>query len=317
MNFIHIGLGKAASTSLQLNTFPNLPLFYLGKLGENSQLRTKMISSISQANSFVYDESQLQSELSIDLKKINLISDELFATYTFNDPYIMANRLHALFGQSKILLIIREPSQWLNSQYMFRLTCGREDVFKDHNQWLLECLRNKNVGNPTMQVYYQNLYDIYCQVFGKKNIVVLPFELLRKDKHKFYQELDNYFGFEHGTCLAATPDDKKIEKKRFSAEHLEKIQLFFDLEKNKEDIALLFESPQFRELSWSVDEFAKSQRYRRLIVNTILKQATTNDQSAKVSFNKDKIAAINRYNEKLNQQVSLHLSEDLSLMGYS
>jgi hypothetical protein len=58
MNFIHIGLGKAASTSLQLNTFPNLPLSYLGKLGGNSQLRTKMISSISQANSFAYDENK-------------------------------------------------------------------------------------------------------------------------------------------------------------------------------------------------------------------------------------------------------------------
>lgn len=316
-NFLHIGLGKAASTTLQRVVFNKLDnnIEFVGRTGVERTDRNIAISSVTHLNSFLYNEEENLKSLNLDNSKRLLISDENLSTFRRTDPYIMANRMKKILGDSKVLLITREPIDWLNSLYFFRLERAEDDAYQNHNEWLRSSLRTKSIGSPLLQVHYAKIYEIYANVFGKENITILPFEMLKYDVKKFYNTIEKFLEIEDGSIKYEEIKDR-VFKKRFTAEHYKMIEPLFDIEKNKKKINKLFEKHFSKDIIKEINSAKNIKAYRLLAVKNILKIDIENGTKAKVVFEEHLIKQVYNYNQTVDEMIEDNYKVKLSDFGY-
>ncbi len=187
--FIHIGLGKTSTTTLQKHIFPELSkdlnyefidpkkLFNLVKKGNNLSSNINSLDDIR----FGYLNNNLK------LNKINLnnaiVSWEGLVGYLYNTNSLekMLNFTRELFGaECKIIITIREPLEYLNSEYIMahRETGVTEDQFLLNNcKYLL--LTNEASKDPWTKdnISYLNLINLYKKSF--KNVFIVKFENIK------------------------------------------------------------------------------------------------------------------------------------------
>ena len=86
--YIHLGLARTGTTSLQVHLFPNHPqINYLGRYPKTKP-KLELIDLISNLNNDDFDKRYSEllkkaKELYLDPNKINIISNE-FIAYSFN-----------------------------------------------------------------------------------------------------------------------------------------------------------------------------------------------------------------------------------------
>lgn len=125
MNFIdsplvHIGYGKTGTTSLQEHFFPKIEGKYHGKTDKNYP---QWLINLCYLDDFAF-ESQLES-LSLDIRKemdpnqLNIISAEAFTNLDFLKRNV--DRLNRIFISPYILICLRDPLNWLISNYKYNV----------------------------------------------------------------------------------------------------------------------------------------------------------------------------------------------------
>jgi hypothetical protein len=99
----------------------------------------------------------------------------------------MCETLQNLFPQAKILFITRGYNSMLKSFYSeYIRTGGRlsfEEMLKTHNTNFLQKAYN-----------YNYLIEQYIEKFGKKNVIALPYELLRDNSELFLRKIEEFLG---------------------------------------------------------------------------------------------------------------------------
>lgn len=314
--YLHIGLGKAASTTLQAALFDNiLEIDFIGRRGVEQTSRNLAINQITHLNSFQYSQESVVDKLAIDGNRKSLISDEMCSTFSRIDPYIIAGRLKSILGSAKVLLITREPEDWLNSLYFFRLTRGHQDVFQHHDAWLASNLRLQKIGSPLLQVFYAKLHDIYQTAFGLNSVTILPYELLKYDSKKFYNSIENFLDIKNGSIKVGNLKGK-VFKKRFSMKHFELISLLFDLNKNKNLIDELIISRLDCHTLLNIPNKVDILSYRKFLVKEILKFPIVDQCAAKIEFDESLIREIYFFNSEIDRSVERFYGISLAEYGY-
>lgn len=176
--YFHLGLPKAASTFLQKMIFPNLQNIEFG----------------GKRDFYTYRESVPNNPKLFSTEKDNGLLEEL-------------DLIKAKFPQAKILIVFREPSDWMVSKYKYYLRKhGHLHANAYYQRVLLpEIIQSENFFTEVCESVSQNF----------KDYLFLDQATLRQNPDKFYGRLALFFEQEN-----ITPPQEKIINRAFNAKQL-------------------------------------------------------------------------------------------------
>jgi hypothetical protein len=189
---IHIGYPKAGSTWLQDRVFNNSELQYY------CASREFVYRYILEPDCFSFDselakrkvEELFRNPLSRNLTPI-VSSELLCGSANINggaNARIYADRLKKILPEAKIIIVIREQLSWLESFYKMEV-CHNKKFY--HPEALL-ATRNDLDKTSKFLIYflfYDKLIECYQTLFGKGNVLVLPFETLCSEPFEFIRRV--------------------------------------------------------------------------------------------------------------------------------
>jgi len=202
IDFIHVGDYKTGTSWLQQNVFPFHPeIQYLGDPFENHELQT-VIRELVDCRDLDFDADQLslrfKKNFTKDLTKITGISREALSQshyITGEHAKRNAQRLKAVFGNVKIIYVIREQISMLASIYSQYLKAGGTRSFYD---WFLDPIECKGIIE---RLKYDKNIEMYYEIFGQENVLVLLYEELRSDRSTFLKKIYVFIGCKDISCI--------------------------------------------------------------------------------------------------------------------
>lgn len=96
----------------------------------------------------------------------------------------IANRLHDLFPNAKIIIIFREKTEWINSLYAQYIKLGGVEQFEG---WYLKF---QEIYSLTFEEYEKCLHDLFDEV------LVCQYENMRRNLDQFIEEICEFIGVE-------------------------------------------------------------------------------------------------------------------------
>ena len=217
--FIHIGVSKTATTTLQRNLFAQLGgIQYLGKPGpherdgavegfskENSALLERTLENMVGGRVCPRHEVETLRTVIENLKKREapvVYSNELLVDNKHISFADIATGLKDIFGPSELLVAVRDPQTALHSVYLHEMAC-LPDSHLCFPEWLDEAIANPRRINrraESLEQYrYAFMLDQFRAVFEK--ITVLRYEDL----------VDSPSGFSHALSTLLGVNPKGIE----------------------------------------------------------------------------------------------------------
>lgn len=222
--YIHAGIPKTATTMLQQHLFAQHPqVRFLGKF-ENSLIRgfrdetvrRVMISLLKQGSALDDVDPELDQEDVAALQKMAddavrdnkslVVSAENFASGSIEANRWRAGLFKEIFTQGRVLLVVREPMEFIESHYFQHL--------KEYNlkQASYQKLKHKLISEPPLYFDINRWLDVtweefrvnhleyaenanqYAEIFGRDSVKVMSFDLLKSDFRGFIFELSEWFG---------------------------------------------------------------------------------------------------------------------------
>ncbi len=189
----HIGLHKTGTSALQKN-------FFIEENGFKPFPRKEVIklfvdkSSIEELND---NESKRVKEFAEAATASNLtavFSHERLSGYPLSGGYdrlSIWNRIAALDIDIKIVLVVREQRSWIYSAWKQMITDGGAVSLNE----FLYPKKMANVRFPPIREDYLNyalLASALYKIFGRENVCILPWEMIRKDGSNFYSRLQKF-----------------------------------------------------------------------------------------------------------------------------
>lgn len=230
---IHIGLPKAASTTLQLRYFESHPeVKYIGSTitgGETPRCSEEFFDHVNKYPSketphrrrskFFYSSlihaedwdrfsagdynpdipknfATCLSERTRGDKRI-VLSSEGFSVGVFIPPVDTAHRLKEAFDEAAIILILRNPVEWVESRYLqiYRGIGGKIESVPPLTEWLQY---NYSHRGHFQSIYHDlkwgTLINCYVNLFGSENVHVLTFEQFVNDNETFMDRVSSILG---------------------------------------------------------------------------------------------------------------------------
>lgn len=211
---IHIGFHKTASSWLQSNLFRRKEFgFY--PIGEDVQSIGEkfifdkdgaLLSSFEDRNEEIQYNFKTTEENNYVNNGVGVISSERLSGNPHSgyfDSKIIADRLYNCFPQAKVLIVIREQISMITSLYFQYLKCGGIGSLERY-------LSEKYDGRIPKFFYHGLRYDNhirhYKALFGEKNVIVLPYEMLKNEPYLFIDHISRFCGIEPPSSL---PVNKK------------------------------------------------------------------------------------------------------------
>jgi len=206
---IHIGYHKTGSTWLQKHLFdcPDRGFFRLaGKpisknhigLRPATRFSRKFIfepgGSLYALNEFSPDRMrELLGECQVVASGVAVLSEERLSgqpeTGGFDSQKICV-RLSQVFDSPKIFIVIREQKPLIASCYL-------DFLLKGGTLSLQKYMNPRNNRSPKFKKSYfmfHHLISMYQTVFGKENVLVLPYEMFRDDPDCYFKMLGSFSG---------------------------------------------------------------------------------------------------------------------------
>lgn len=204
---VHVGYPKAASTWLQTFFFPGKdkrirPLMKRGQQSSGNYNKSggqlfyspELPLLDEQLSKYVYPYffdtkgaiKELQKATDPDAM-VTVISNEAWAGHPFSGGvtyYEYASRIKSVVPQAKILIVVRRQEDMILSVYAhFMRVCGGRCNLK---KFLTARFHNQMPWHNPLYYCYHILVNEYVKLFGRKNILVLPAELLSRGRqHEF------------------------------------------------------------------------------------------------------------------------------------
>ncbi len=208
---IHIGYTKTGTKWLQGYVFdaPALGFYQPVERGE------EVASFIVAPNALDFDEDRARSVFGEILERqdsrpgVPVISAERLAGHPDSggfDSQQIADRVAAVFPDSRVLIVVREQVDMLLSTYQLYVRSGGPLT-------LYEYANPPEMGRNRLPVFdfrhleYDRLVRYYYDLFGRENVLVKPYEALVTDPPGYVRDIVEFAG--------ATPEDGAIESLPF------------------------------------------------------------------------------------------------------
>src|SRR5947209_3148910 len=209
--WLHIGLAKTATTTMQRMLFSQHPqIGYLGKNWIESERAKRGLLHMARSPDTKFDLPEAKSafeelmgwyEGANSEKRIYLLSEEDLTTFRFINPQVCARRARMIFPDARVLLLIREPIEWLQSMFFFRLSLRFPETLDGFNTWLRNGFDRRFTRTDLGQIQIGSLLDSYVSCFGAENLTVLRYEDLVSDGPAFILALSELLRVDAQTAL--------------------------------------------------------------------------------------------------------------------
>lgn len=218
--FVHIGLPKTATTTLQKDVFPHLnsKVLYLGicqpRTKPQSLLYERIIKAISDVKEVNSTNRMLRTQLSNDVDLL-LSEEALCVSEEGLNWELKLNRLADILKglDYKIIISVRKPYEAMHSYYVELF-----DLFKTKNSSFIDIALN----DERMKIYhYSYFFSFLNQCFDLERIYLVKFDDIINGKLSALFEI---FGY-HAECKVfkikdnntkITIDDNIILERRYS-----------------------------------------------------------------------------------------------------
>lgn len=222
--YLHPGYPKTGTTTLQTYVLPQVTQMLSGMyFGKQYDIDGTDITPVK-----IDQFRKMVNE--IDLTEFNNKKDEIWQQYKFingltlivsdegylseaikykvtgnklktTNAFTTAEKMHALFGKHAgfdphILITIRRQDSLLPSLYAqaYAHFFRRIPELFDFTHFLDELFNEKSKYNHIfLPLNYDIVVDKYCELFGKENVTVIPYELMKSDKSEFLYHLSSFF----------------------------------------------------------------------------------------------------------------------------
>lgn len=209
---IHVGLHKCGSTWLQKNMFSNPSMKFISPWGAMASISVTEFVAI---DPLFFDPLLVRQRLaaaasfSTGVRNcIPVMSHEALSSRPHHGAYyapVVAGRLKEVFPQSKILLIFREQVSLIHSLYGEHLRNGGRLTL---NEFI--GTGDEPVGFTSLCQLsffsFDRLVAMYQSVFGVKNVLALPLEMLAEEPEIFVNSICQFGGGE----FQSLPTKEKI-----------------------------------------------------------------------------------------------------------
>jgi hypothetical protein len=191
---IHIGYPKTASTWLQQVVFLNENTGFYAPWGAPAEsVRKQFFNSDGFHVSAETARSQLEPGLIEAIKQslIPVFSNEMLTGFPSTGrgwSKEIVHRIHDIFPEGKVFIVIREQKSMLLSSYRQHLMMGGTLSINDFIV-IEKTPRSLKHSCCVDFFYYDKIIDYYRNVFGRDNVLVLPFELFKQNKQIFCEKL--------------------------------------------------------------------------------------------------------------------------------
>ncbi len=192
IDFAHVGMQKTGSTWLQYGIFdqhPQLEVFGHIVKGHRLEKPGYLVQKLYDPN---FDKERWLQKLDAYAglfrpNRIIGISNEQISGHAFDTPLglLVAERLYDVFGNIKIILVLRDPVTFIQSAYVQAVKSGTMTM--DFHSFLSDPKWHDRVVS---RIDYMTLVNKYRSIYSQ--FLVLPYELLRDNAELF---LDNICGF--------------------------------------------------------------------------------------------------------------------------
>ncbi len=192
IKFLHIGLHKTASTWLQNVVFDQhhgLQVFHPATRIKNSHT---VIEKIYRTPEGLFDAKQWWDEFNRETNELEVGSKTVGISYEIlagdmihgRDAAAHSNRCHELFGPVKVILVLRNPVDYINSMYQQYVVQGGAFTLR-------MLLQDKTIPGADIahKINYQALIAVLHRIWSPENVLVLPFELMREERLGFLQRI--------------------------------------------------------------------------------------------------------------------------------
>jgi len=244
---IHIGMPKAASTTLQCRLFAaHSEIYYLGRYDGAMYYELyrqydacrdatvqAMMKQIAYDNVYDPDFSQcreLLSQVLVPAKEKNLLpvwSWESYATDILAKRRVRARNLRKVFGKARIMMTLRHPVALLESAYFQQLKrdnigayakFGKLPYYRPIDAWLDENFSGEIISH----LEYAETLRIYADLFGPANVRVFLFEKLVENGNRFFSDLCRWMDIDGEEGLRLVADS--VDNQRWTTVQLERLK---------------------------------------------------------------------------------------------
>lgn len=198
-HLIHIGYPKAASTFLQewFRQNPQLKYNHGALAGYYNIYEVCREATRDDATDYKYfvtsSEAIVSPRETTGIERLEFgLRDFEFKSFRASQAKVR-DTLKRLFPDGEILLITRGYKGFFYSGYSQYLRAG--GIYSWEN--FITKFIDQNLDMFGEVCDYDYIYKIYAEAFGEKNLIVLPYELLRDDKKKFISIIENRLGISH------------------------------------------------------------------------------------------------------------------------
>jgi hypothetical protein len=217
IKYAHIGYPKSGSTWLQHSLFPAHPqLHHLGRSNGDciidDEVRLLLWNDLCFTSTFLYDPQHAKDVFQKHFDQADRlgktacgISQETFTAMILGGTDIVrrAERLCGAMGaDTRIIMVVRNPLTWIRSLYTGQLK--EAGMVLTYEEFLSYFYYDQDVS-PYGSLFYDQVYDLYCQFFGQENVHVIPFEWIKSDCHKLANAVCDAIGVEYFEDVDTTP----------------------------------------------------------------------------------------------------------------
>jgi len=229
---IHIGLPKTATKALQSNLFARHDgLYYLGTYHEPEHLqyrkcRDAQVERLMNWLIFSRRQPDLRACRKLFEQIMHGVSPERVALWSFEALSMnrvkrrraWAERLHQVFGPSKVIITLRHPLSLVESVYFQVIKrdnvedgarWGRTPWYRDLDQWLETAFSRSRHNAPVNHLDYARTIQIYADVFGRESIHIKLFEQMIEDTGAFSRSVCESIGIDPKGCADLNMDQRR------------------------------------------------------------------------------------------------------------
>jgi hypothetical protein len=205
--FVHIGLAKTGTTTLQQDVFSKTPaIAYLGKnlVSEPLDQARRQLTRAPEAR---FDAAAVRKAFEAGRAGrpgAALFSDEDLSVWKFLRPETMGFRIAEIFDAPRLIYVTRRVRDWVMSQYFFRLSTWRPDTLGGPDRWLRVHLAELDLGSDVAEIRFTETLRLFHQAAGAPPVLVLPFELMARDIAGFLARIEAFMGLD-GELVALAP----------------------------------------------------------------------------------------------------------------